>query len=257
MVVGIIASLIVPNLIVNYSKQKNLSILKKAYSDINNALKLFDVEYNCGGNLQSCASGYDRFFNQFTYFLYAKQGYGTPIDKESQYTTYFAIESDKQEKLYGYTHINAFNPLLADPNCQTCEHCQGFHGFLLSSKGGEYYILIAPNMGDNSYFLNGYNPARNSKYGYLRARILILTNPKHLAKCVGISCDKKTTIGGLEKFELFITDSEHLIPNGSPLCGPNSYFCRPLTEDNCSSKTKEFRYCLQKVIQDGWQIKYL
>ena len=243
-VIGIVAAITLPNLITNIEKQKNLSILKKAYAEISNHLKMFDYEYGCDGDLRQCAPGHFSFVDKFVHYLYTKQHFGSPIDVKG-YKWYLTTSTSDI--------TSGSNPVIADPNYASDKNNSGGRSYLLSSRGGEYYIYIGPYMYDNWYSINA------KKYGYFRARIFIYTNPKHISICKSICNDadrsRARVKDGLEMFELFITDTERIIPQGFSECG-NHYYCKSLTSDNCSSETKNYTACLQKIIQDGWKINY-
>lgn len=80
-VIGVVAALTIPAVITNYQKQETLSRLKKAYSIVQQAIKLSEVENESVTNWDNNLNGHD-FFEKYiknTFSIHKKlplQNYG-------------------------------------------------------------------------------------------------------------------------------------------------------------------------------------
>lgn len=68
---------------------------------------------------------------------------------------------------------------------------------------------------------------------------------------------------GRNMFEAYVMNSKRILPNGTSLCANVrdswAYFCHGLDTSpsgNCSYQSGDFTACFQKIIDDGWKIKY-
>ena len=65
---------------------------------------------------------------------------------------------------------------------------------------------------------------------------------------------------GKNMFDVYVMNSKRITPAGSSSCKgiPESwaYYCTGDIENGCSKEKQNFTQCTQKVIDDGWQIKY-
>lgn len=231
-IIGIVASLTIPRLITNIENKRNVTVLKRAYSDLHNYVKAFDYENNCNGNLTNCAPNAGEFVYKFADFLENKQKFkdGAYPDKDATFIKAKGINNSTE----GFsTRVTDTSRYLISPN-------------------SSYAYFITVYMYDNFY--------TNIKREQFRARIFIITNvnQKYLNPTF-LTYSGQNVVPleiGKNIFEAYVTQLTRVIPNGSPLCRVDGYYCRPLQENSCKKGSNSYTQCFQKIIDDNWEIKY-
>ncbi len=226
----------------NIEKHRNLTALKRAYNDLAQYLKSFDYENDCSGELLNCAYtppvGTPVFVLMFSKYLKEKQNFKLVTG---------ANNTCKRIPTNSAGTINQDLPYFT-----SCPINEDTPNFFLISPTGNYAYYITKYMHDNFY------PAPENK-GTYRARIAIFTDSRHFAPCK-LNCTEqeiaKASKLGKNIFKLFITDKEYILPQGYRGCTKSDYYCTPLTTSNCSKDTNNYEACLQKIIEDSWQINY-
>ncbi len=254
-IIGIVAAITIPTLIGNYKKQKNLNILKTAYSDLNKAVVDFNQEYDCAEHLGSCTPNSGEFVWKFTNFLHDKKNYKSLYEVAPYYPDRNVWVKPKllnnPNQLYTQWMIKKTEvPFSKEQGSAAVPHW-------LISPNGTYIFAIGVNMYDNYYTIDGKTPANQR---YIRAFILIATNTSTLTK-VGLDYQNNTDLTlGKDLFEAFIVNNLRVVPNGSELCSNGGYYCSYWKKGNtCNQEQTSVsngRGCLSRIIEDGWQIKY-
>lgn len=241
-VIGIVSALTIPGLIDKFERQRNATVLKRAYSDLHSYVKMYALEKGCNTEkLSNCTSVDNKFATGFAVWLHDKQGFKDGIKEIYGDYMYFSYPNNRTK----YNDINDIRDI-SKP--------LGRH-YLISNKGYAYII---------SYFFNRYENTAGYKILSLNdsfiARIWILTDSKRRGKNIIYYKGAERPEVGRNLFELYITESQRVVPNGSPLCdsakcsGSWCYYCGALPKSN--SCEDNYNTCLQQVINDGWQIKY-
>lgn len=214
-IIGVVAALTMSQLLVNFEKKRTVTILKRAYSDLYNYVEIFNLENDCNKNFANCTPENGEFNNEFVKFLQNKQNFNHYSAREG----WICVDDGKMPTYNGKS-------------------------FMISPTGS-YAYYITPYMYDNFYTVKGI------KDDLFRSRIFIITDLSKIndkldykLSCVG---PKKLT-SGRNMFELYVTNFNHIIPQGSPICTGWQYYCHP--NNNGDEKN------LQRIIEDGWEIKY-
>lgn len=233
-IIGVVAALVIPQIITNIEKQKTLVVLKRAYSDLHKYLKDYDYTYDCSGTLSTCASEHNQFINSFSEYLETKQNFKrTTRDKGIIGFNGTAYPNG----INGHVYSNAKSALT------------------LQSPNGQYIYGVGSNLNDRQYSIFWNQNVKNSDT--FRAAIVIYTNPDKYKK-------SKARMGR-DIFITFIMQSEKIIPNGIKDCGHSSpwygwcYYCgdwRMKNSCNPEIPSSDGWGCLSRIIEDGWQIKY-
>lgn len=232
-IIGVVAALLIPGINDKIERHRNAVVLKRAYADLQNYLKMLDYEYDCGKDFHTCFPGENELRFKLVDYLVKKQKFRS-LNQNST----------------GYKRTNT----LAAYTCSAVGYSVNNHSVhCLISPTGEYAYFIGGLVHDNFYELSYANRE------YYRAKIDIVTDAKKLKICKWTCRDKndypKAKIdAGRNMFTAFLTD-KRVFPNGSNIGGDGYYWC-PLTDDTCSKEKDNFSACFQKVINDGWQIKY-
>ena len=231
-IIAIVAALSIPQILSNVDNQQNVTVLRKVYSDLSTHIFSFNSEYNCNSNFKSCAPEAMDFVHQFANFLIEKQNFEQ-------------IKNYMPDNFY-IKHYDFYG------NQSVSMAWQG--GYLLRPKSGAYIISVGQNGPNNlgkAYF-NGLpyqSPATN-----IRSEIVIFTNPSKYYK--------ETARIGKDIFFIFVAENGKLLPGGSKFCYGNGHNCLDYTMYNACNLKAEGEYmangygCFQKIIDDGWKIKY-
>lgn len=236
-IVGVVAAMVLPAYLIKLEKQRNLSALKRAYSDLHQYLRDFDYENDCNGVLLSCTytppTGDPVFVRRFSQYLVEKQNF-KPLT-----TRCWRVPARPHGTIYS-----------GSPYFLSCPVGDPYPSYYLISPSGQYAYWIGNYMHDNFY-----QEAREK--GTFRARMAIFTDPHYFKPCK-LNCTKDEYANSAEVgkniFKLFITDKEYIVPQGG--CKRSDYYCGPLNDNNCSKEKNNYEACFQKIINDGWQIKY-
>lgn len=245
-VIGIVAAMTLPGVLTNLERRKNAAILKRAYSDIQNYVLMFAYENECSTNLTDCTPNDGEFVWKFSEYLYKKQNFkdlNTRCNGAPNCATWFRHSPNRQ------THgINIGQIFTITTPYKT---------YYLASPTGLYALYISWFMYDNYY---------NIKGDTFRARIHVVTDMNHKGYLKngfgddGEGNQKYAPQAGRNLFEVYIMNSKKVLPAGSPLCKGSvdswTYYCTGNIENNCNYQTGNFTECTQKIIDDGWHIKY-
>lgn len=233
-IIGIVATLTMPQLLGNFEKKRNVTTLKKAYSDLHQYVKAFDYENDCDANFSNCAPNDGEFVYKFARFLQDKQNFKD--SSKPEINNWFYFKNPGQDNC----------SVLATKSPITEENTS--RQYYLISPTGNYAYVITLYMYDNYYTVKGI------KDDVYRARIFIITDTKSVKPTSG--CNASKSLYGKNVFEAYITQFNYVIPNGSHLCTGWQYYCSPLQENDCTKESGNYTRCLQKIIEDGWGIKY-
>ncbi len=245
-IIGVVAAMTLPTVVTNYKKAKTLSVLKKAYSEVQNLFLDFKNEYNCNEYLNNCFPGDGEFRDKFALYLRDKRKFRDKFSEQTQieYKYYKVEKSDNGKWLASYYPADQEG---ANKNK------------LLIAPSGLYVIGLELNQQDNYY--NLYNGKFATPPNYFRAKVLIYTEPNMVRN----TRDKDLKIiptHGKEIFQFFIMADGQIIPNGSSKCGASSwnyscgYYERTQSCNEGSTNQNNGVGCLARIISDGWQIKY-
>lgn len=248
-IIGIIAAITFPILIKNYNKQKNVVVLRKAYSDIQKLFLDFQADTNCYDNLNYCFPKDGQFRDEFAKYLYIKKGFQDKFSKDTQ----IELKLLNQKKVENQFWLIKYSPV----------NSEGTGNKILIAPGGAYILGFSLNGRDNFYQLYENGKSSNPP-NYFRAKIEIYTDPGKVNDFRSKK-GKRCSIIGRDIFYLFIMSDGQIIPNGTTKCGGKSNYecgdvnkkpslCDPtnITTQNLSNGT----YCFGKIIGDGWQMKY-
>lgn len=234
-IIGIVAALTMPQLLGNFEKKRNATTLKRAYSDLHQYIKAFDYENDCNTNFSNCAPNDGEFVYKFAKFLQDKQNFKD--SSKPGKNNWFCLKNPGQDNWSG---LATESPITEEnPSRQY---------YLMSPTGNYAYIIIGYPY-DNYYRL---------KDDVFRARILIITDTKIVKPTTSV-CNASIankSLYGKNIFTTSITQFNHILPNGSPICSDDGYYCQPLKDNDCTKESGNYTRCLQKIIQDGWEIKY-
>lgn len=245
-IIGIVAALTIPSLLENYQRTQQITGLKKAYAEINEALKLMANDYGCPEDLTctgafkgsgSYTSGDATFGNIFKkYFKLAKDCGATykANDKSTQCLPYsysnkydgsgqrYDMNSDDYGNGGNYTFITA----------------DGF-AISLASYGNDCKDGAVANLGKYNY---------NTSFvcGYLQVDINNFNGPNNY---------------GRDIFDFYITTGKGpaIYPQGGSeiLPSENSWIKADGTPQACYGGNIDGSYCAGRLIEQGWQMKYL
>lgn len=244
-IIGVVAALTMPNIIANIENQKNIAVLKKAYSEIQNDFLEFKNYTGCYDKINTCWPGDGEFFKAFAYFLYDKKGFQSYIPDGSRYGNMpFAPFYSGGSATGSVTYY----PMDSDSD----------YGRLLIHPSGSYMVHVGLNMYDNNYHIN---------QNYTRAMIWVYTNKNRFGvyQQAGTFNNNNSKFArlGRELFNFFIFDDGKIVPNGSDYCkGVTAYYCKYWVEaESCNPESGNTTQpagmgCLGRIIEDGWQIKY-
>ena len=240
-ILGIVIAMTLPSVMLNFEKKRNATILKRAYSDLSNYIAMFAYEKDCTSSLSDCTPNDGQFVWEFSEYLYKKQNFsefsglckGKPNCAE--FIGHRKNKSSNAASLYQvYT--------MATPNKTA---------YYLKSPTGLYAYLISYYMHDNMYSIKG---------DYFRARIHIMTDMNNTGvfpQGFAVAANHKANIPqyGKNLFEAYVLNSKRLIPNGYSFC-QNNYYCGALGKYKFCGDNGDYSACLQKIMDDGWEIKY-
>lgn len=190
------------------------------------------------------------FVYKFTEYLYKKQHFKDGVDRTSVHN-YFCFQKNSEKNAFYATAVFTMNKhndaSLPYSHMYTTQH------YLISPTGNYGYAIT------QYPYENWYRPAKGDKNDFFRARVIIITDPKKVKPIWQCSTAAKAHIhggiNGRNTFTASITQFNHILPDGSPLC-QNDYYCSNLQENDCIKGSLNYSRCFQKIIEDGWEIKY-
>lgn len=138
-VIGVVAAITLPTLIKNYQKQVTITQLKKAYTDLNQAVKFAEAEY---GDIQDWDWGINslNFFNKyFSRYIKIRQ-----TTRGNENTTYYQISGNIE---------NGFNALSHNDThiIKTVSGYTIFFSTEMSNKGRGFFIDINGDKKPNTF----------------------------------------------------------------------------------------------------------
>ena len=217
-IIGVVAAMTIPTLLANYQKTQYVTQLKKAYSEINQALTQVATDHGCVGDLK-CTGLFDTDTTN--------QSLGTELVK------YFKViknceSSDGPEEIYGCfssSESDFLDDSMRDAN------------WLDSSN--LYRFVIEDGM---SFAIDNYhNNCTQNRCGGLY---------------VDVNGQKSPNIMGRDDF-IFLIRSNGLYPVGGQeddTYGP--WDSTPPPNSNCSQANPNGMYCAGRVIEENWQMNY-
>ena len=249
-IIGIVAAMLLPGVMTNLERVRNASILRRAYSDLAIYVNKFAQENECSTLLSDCAPNWGQFVWEFSQYLYEKQNFvevDTKCKGKDNCYTWLKAKDNGQANPKNFSYVYS----ISSPNQRS---------YLLESPTGLYAYFISVHMNDNYYNIHG---------DTFRARIHIITDIGRLKPALNNELIpdsyKNLTVPqlGRNMFEAYVMNSKRVLPNGTSLCDGIrenwAYYCHPLdtsTNGNCSYESGDFTACLQRIIDDGWRIKY-
>ena len=251
-IIGVVAALTLGALIPNFEKQRNLSVLKKSYSEMQNYVLDFTQYAGCI-DIKTCWPHIDYqddvFMNEFAQYLLDKKKF-TPFvpfkRNNAVYLMYRAFDNQKHKANHYY--INEGN---------------GYSNGKIDLNNGSWIPLVSPS--GNYMIVIGSNNWYSVSGNYFRAAIFILTNNKKFGrKDASFAGDVEKypndfPRAGKDLFQFFVMQDGKIVPNGSEYCKGGRYYCNYWKEANsCNPENPDSSGtgCLSRIIEDGWQIKY-
>ncbi len=233
-VVAVVAVLTIPQILSNIEKRKTVAVLKRAYSDLYKYLEDFSIKNECNDSLANCAGEYNEFIDKFSIYLLNEQKF---LKTDRNNGIIYFDGKNKNFQIPGHFYSNARDALT------------------LLSPNGQYIYGIGSNLNDKQFSIFWNQNVNNSDP--FRAAIIIITNPnkyhKHKARM------------GHDIFIVFIMQSKKIVPNGAAACGTGNpwygwcYYCKDwkmMQTCNPENSSSDGWGCLQRIIDDGWNIKY-
>ena len=248
-IIGIVAAMLLPGVMTNLERVRNAAILRRAYSDLAIYVNKFAQENECSTLLTDCTPNWGQFVWEFSKYLHEMQKF-VEVDsrckgKDNCYTWFLYRQNGQSGGISLGQVYSIVTP---------------YKSYYLESPTGLYAYFISVHMYDNYYNIHG---------DTFRARIHIITDMKRRGYFAnGFGDDGKgnrtyTPQLGRNMFEAYVMNSKRVLPNGTSLCGGIgdswAYYCHSLDSSstgNCSYESGDFTACLQRVIDDGWRIKY-
>lgn len=223
-IIGVIAALTIPALINNYQKQTYVTQLKKAYSQINEALKLLSIDKDCTDDLK-CTGLFDTT------------------------TTNTTLGDELVKYLKIYKNCQA----LANQDCQAANTNPNYDGsdvniYHLNEWG--YYSFITA---DGASFLV-FNLRQNCSDS-----VAVSTLGYASQYCGFIYVDvngpqKGPNYMGRDTFSFFITNGKGaLLYPARGMDDSNNWW---KTNNGCSPLNKEGVACTARIIEENWQMNY-
>ena len=246
-IIGIVAALVLPSILTKIQRQRDIAVLKVAYSDLHQYVKDFDNEMGCAGNFVNCTPGEGEFAIRFSQYLVNRRGF-TKLETKNWVRVY-SLSSNK--------HFSSTEQANDIDNDKLPKY--------IISKNGMYMYGINQNMYDNYYNING---------DRTRAWIKIFTNS---SKFITSTYQKNGQVKpastwGRNVFSAFVFNSERVIPGGGQYCSRGAYYCTYWTKDcNVDAPKREDPEegnlgwlsgdgsgfsCLGRIIEDGWKMNY-
>lgn len=237
-------------MIPNVERARNAAILRRAYGDLTIYVNKFAQENECSTYLTDCAPNDGQFVWEFSRWLYEKQKFvevDTNCRGKENCSTWLKYKQNRHTDPKNFGTVYSISSPYQ-------------YSYLLESATGLYAYFISIHMNDNYYNING---------DTFRARIHIFTDIKKLYPALNNEMlaweYKNLTVPqlGRNMFEGYIMNSKKILPNGTSLCaniGENwAYYCHGLDTSpsgNCSYQSGDYTASFQKIIDDGWKIKY-
>ncbi len=215
-VIGVVAALTMPTMVQNYKKHLTLNRLKKAYSEVNQAFHLSEVD---NGPSESWSIPKN---TNTEGALYVVENYLLPNLKTAKY-----CKSDKLDKC-GFTPINYLSPNEAT-------------GGKLAETGADFYIITA-----SGYGISGFGGGMDDKDNNYSPHLHIYIDTD------GPSHGKNTFGVDIFRCLLQLNNSSKTSPKGLGMYGISNKVTR---EDLISKDCRYGNYCGAVIQYDGWQIK--
>lgn len=239
-IIGVITALLAPHIIDKFERKKNAVILKRAYSDLQSYINMYTTEKGCE-ILSNCDPVSYTFVPNFAKWLHNKLGFKDIYEFLPNPTWLY------------YTKNGNF---AGDPGVSSKPVSSEAGGRYLVYPSGIYSLYIQVYMYDNFYTNCNY---KKNPCDIYKARVYITTDMRYNGqlKYGGWEPEKhpkEFPTAGKNFFYMFIMDSKRILPQGSPYCSDWQYYCKALPASG--SCQDDHLTCMQKVINDGWQIKY-
>lgn len=234
----------------NVERARNAAILRRAYGDLTIYVNKFAQENECSSYLTDCTPNWGQFVWEFSRWLYEKQKFvevDTNCRGKENCSTWLKYKQNRHTDPKNFGTVYSISSPYQ-------------YSYLLESPTGLYAYFISIHMNDNYYNING---------DTFRARILIFTDIKKLNPALNNELlpweyqDLTVPQLGRNMFEAYVMNSKRILPNGTSLCaniGENwAYYCHGLDTSpsgNCSYQSGDYTASFQKIIDDGWKIKY-
>ena len=181
-------------------------------------------------------------------------GYGWQLDTKTNTLTIDNLIVRKLLSVYELVvnQIRATNGTLWVTNSATVDST--YNLYVENSETVNYLNRLY----NSSYYM--YDNYYNIKGDTFRARILIMTDMNNngvFPKGFSVAANPRANIPqyGKNLFEAYVLNSKKLIPNGYSLC-QNNYYCGTLGKYKFCGENGDYSACLQRVMNDGWEIKY-
>ena len=235
-IIGVVSSIVMPIVITRIEKQKNLTVLKRAYSDLHQFVSAYDRDMDCAGNLTYCVPDWGEFATSFARYLVEKQGF---INIKAEDFKYLQFGSKS-------AWVAVYPKDIYESGLPKC----------IVAKSGLYMYCIDVHQNDNYYHLNG------DKF---RAKILMFVDSNKFYDLYrGYWNASPRATMGKNIFIAFVMNSERVYPNGAFVFeggGSSWYYTNAWnTAKTCNPEVGPSSIagngCLARIIEDSWQIKY-
>lgn len=237
-IIGVVAAFTIPTLIANTQKQEYTSNLKKAFSEINQALMKYAVDQGCSNDLQ-CS-------DLFVYSLSTPQGQAIWQNFFNNYL--------KTAQICGMNTNSGCFP--------SSESFLNTNNYVLRTPDNDNYLYkVVLNDGISLWIYSDTNGCTTNKN-------IDPSNPLY-DRCGVIGLDvnglKKPNSGGRDYFDEIVISRFHgLVPlfgsqAQAAMDGNTSHYWKNATNEayNCTTSANSTgRACFAKIIEEGWQMNY-
>lgn len=231
-IIGIVAAMTIPTLIANYQKAQYVTALKKAYSEISEALKLVANDYDCS-DLR--CTGIFKSNDNLTLGNALKKH--LKVAKDCGMTFSYSADNESTKCI-----TQSYSPNYDGSGERSDLNKRGFvYDYRLITADG--FALDISNWGGNCTDLNPGNAGQNLN----QACGLII---------IDVNNFKGPNNFGRDIFLFFIASGKGptLYPEGGSEYSPSDF-----ADDNpstCGPSNTDGTYCAGRIMTQGWQMKY-
>jgi len=251
-IIGIVAEMTIPTLVNDTRKQVEVTSLKKAYSEMTQALTMMATDAGCPDDLR-CTGLFNgtgdwstttkTFGNKFkTYFKLSKDC-GTVYNASDAKTKCF---STSVSQTYDGSYSNG-NGTRFDMNSSY----KGHYGFI-TADGFSISLIVYPSFNDGYRWKTGLNI--NQEYGNLIVDINNVAGPNNFGR--DIFMFTITNGKGPALYPVGGSENYGNTWNGEPAVTDPPGMEEPAIDGLCDAKTPFGAYCTGRIMEQGWQMLY-
>ncbi len=217
-IIGVVAEMTIPGLVIETHKSQGLTGLKKAYTIMNQTLNTMAQDLGCTGDITCIFDSYDNDIMGAKFTKYLKTTKICPYGTAGCFPNIIAIKYDGSSRTSGYSTADV-------------------HSYRFITKDGMAFDMANPISGCSGYadlptgcFLNIY---------------------------VDVNGLNAPNAFGLDVFYFLITKDKGFIPYGAPgipAATSEKYYWK--NQGSCTSSNKLGYYCGGKIMDEGWRMTY-